>query len=221
MTDKQIAKLNMLQTVIRVLNGSESLYTDIPVFAETVNDLKNVTNRIKRMGEILSGTDRQGPAGEKDRQETALVNRAVTMANILSLLATDTGSMTIQPKAGVTKSLLYHLGSSEQLSMVRRIHAGALAHADAVARYGVQVGEIYAMETAISLYENQLATSPAAVEDTDTANLVHLFAAADTLLIDRLDRLMSLFKMSAPDFYETYFDARNIIRRKPADDNAD
>jgi hypothetical protein len=44
-----------------------------------------------------------------------------------------------------------------------------------------------------------------------TANLVHLFAYTDTLLHDRLNKLMRVFKDTEPDFYGLYFNARNVI----------
>ncbi|MDR1102781.1 MAG: hypothetical protein LBL42_03390 [Tannerella sp.] len=212
MTDRQIAKLNMLQTVIRVLDANESLYTGIPVFVKTVNDLKGVTQAIEKAEEVQSTANLQGMTGDRNESETALVNRIVTMANVLSVLAVDTNNVTMLPKTRVTKSLLYHSSNSEQVSIARRIHTEALAHVNAVAQYGISVGAIYELETAISRYENLIAAPHAAVAETETAvaNPVHLFADADTLLNDRLDKLMSLFKMPATDFYGTYFNARNI-----------
>jgi hypothetical protein len=213
MTDKQIAKLNMLQTVIRVLDGNASLYADIPVFVKTVNDLKGITKEIEQVGGAQSKTRLQGITVEKNESETALVNRIVTMANVLSVLAVDTNNVTLLPKTRVTKSLLYRSHHNEQLSIARHIHAAALAHADVLAQYGISVDAIYELESAISRYENLIGAPCAVIAETKTvtASLVYLLADTDTLLNDRLDRLMSLFKISAPDFYATYFNARNII----------
>jgi hypothetical protein len=53
-----------------------------------------------------------------------------------------------------------------------------------------------------------------------------LFAETDSVLYDRLDKLVTLFKTSAPDFYALYRNARNIIdtakrSRKPDESKAD
>jgi hypothetical protein len=211
MTDKQTAELSMLQTVTRILDGNESLYGDIPVFVKAVNDLKSLTKEIEA-GEVQSKTTLQGITSEKNESETAFVNRIVTMANVLSVLAADTNNVTMLSKVRVTKSLLYHSHSNEQLSIARRIHTEALAHANSIAQYGIPVDSIYELETAISRYENLIASPCTAAAETKaaTVNFAHLFADTDTLLNDRLDRLMSLFKMPAPDFYEAYFNARII-----------
>ncbi|MDR1337288.1 MAG: hypothetical protein LBK22_10720 [Tannerella sp.] len=218
MTDKQIAKLNMLQTVIRVLDANESLYTGIPVFVKTVNDLKGVTQEIEQAGKVQPEANLQGITGDRNESETALVNRTVTMANVLSVMAVDTNNATMLPKAKVTKSLLYRSHNSEQLSIARRIHTEALAHADAVAQYGISVDAIYELETAIGRYENQIAAKTET--ETATASPVHLFADADTLLNDRLDKLMSVFKIPAADFYGSYFYAR-IINTAPQTETAE
>ncbi|MDR2139610.1 MAG: hypothetical protein LBP50_08685 [Tannerella sp.] len=202
----------MLQTVIRVLDEHEVLYTDIPAFIKTVNDLKHITKEMERLGEVQSKTALQEIINEKNASETALVNRVVTMANVLSVLAADTNNTAMRSRISVTKSLLYWLSGNEQLSIARRIHTEALAHADTIAAYGISVGAIYELETAVSRHENRMA-APQSVAETKTAaeSLVRLFADTDTLLNDRLDRLMSLFEAPEPDFYEAYFNARNVI----------
>jgi hypothetical protein len=56
-----------------------------------------------------------------------------------------------------------------------------------------------------------------------TGNIKQLFAETDSTLYDRLDRLVTLFKTSSPDFYALYKNARNIIdtakRSRKPDEN--
>ncbi|MDR0605664.1 MAG: hypothetical protein LBG80_15310, partial [Bacteroidales bacterium] len=79
------------------------------------------------------------------------------------------------------------------------------------------------LQNVINEYEPLIIAPRAVVSKTKqiTANLAHIFADADTLLNDRLDKLMSIFKTSAPDFYAEYFNSRNVIntsaRKKPSD----
>ncbi|MDR2765206.1 MAG: hypothetical protein LBB90_09290 [Tannerella sp.] len=228
MTDKQIAKLNMLQTVIRVLDENEPLYRGIPVFVKTVNDLKGMAKGIEWVGDLKSKITLQGITNEMNVSETAFVNRIVTMANVLLVLAADINNVTMLPKVRVTKSQLYRSPDNERLSIARHVHAEALAHADVITQYGISVDAIYELETAISRYENQIAASQTVIAEPrmDAVNPVYLFADMDTLLNDRLDRLISPFKISAPGFYEAYFNARNIIntaarKQKQADQQED
>ncbi|MDR1602973.1 MAG: hypothetical protein LBS42_11180 [Tannerella sp.] len=84
MTDKQIAKQNMLQVVIHTLDEYESLYANIPVFAGAVTDLKRTAKEIEKEAGRQSKENRKGMTDEKQDAETTLVNRTVTAANVLS-----------------------------------------------------------------------------------------------------------------------------------------
>jgi hypothetical protein len=44
-----------------------------------------------------------------------------------------------------------------------------------------------------------------------TSNLRELFVAADSIIYDRLDKLIRLFKTSSPDFFNLYSNARNVV----------
>jgi hypothetical protein len=224
MTDKQIAKQNMLRVVIRTLDEYASLYVGVPVFAATVKDLKTTVQAIEKEAVLQSQATRKGASEEKQEAETELVNRTVTVANVLSVLAADTKNSTLSEKVKVTKSLLYQQHDSVALDIARRIHAEAQANAGALEAYGLSTEALAALETAVARYDTLMAAPRAAVTEAKqkTANIVRLLAETDTLLNDRLDKLMSLFKLSAPDFYAIYFNARNIIntaarKRKPAE----
>jgi hypothetical protein len=44
-----------------------------------------------------------------------------------------------------------------------------------------------------------------------TENLRELFVAADSIVYDKLDKLIRLFKTSSPDFFVLYGNARNVV----------
>jgi hypothetical protein len=224
MNDKQIAKQNMLRVVIHTLDENEPLYAGIPVFAGTVKDLKSTVEEIEAEALRQSKEERKGVTDEKQKAETEVVNRTVMASNVLLVLAADTKDSTLAEKVKVTKSIMYHQHDSVTLDIARRIHAEAQANAEALEAYGFSKETLVAQETAIARYETLLVAPRSAVIGTKqkTANIARLLAKTDTQLNDRLDRLMSLFKLSAPDFYAVYFNARNIIntavrRRKPAE----
>jgi hypothetical protein len=213
MNDKQIAKQNMLQVVVHTLDENESLYAHIPVFTETVNKLKSKVKEIETESLRQSKADRKGATDEKQEAETELVNRTVTVANVLSVLAADTKNSTLSEKVKVTKSMLYQQHNSVALNIARRVLAEAQANAGSQDAYGLSKDALTALETAIARYETLIVAPRVVVTGSKqvTSNIARLFAETDTLLNDRLDKLMSLFKLSAPDFYAIYFNARNII----------
>jgi hypothetical protein len=44
-----------------------------------------------------------------------------------------------------------------------------------------------------------------------TDNLRELFVTADSIVYDKLDKLIRLFKTSSPDFFALYGNARNVV----------
>jgi hypothetical protein len=225
MTDKQIAKQNMLRVTLLTLDEHAPLYAGVPAFVKTVDDLKVVVKEIEKEADLQSGLNSKGATSEKNESEVTLVNQTVMVANALWVMASDKNDVVLLPKVKVTKSMMYSPHNTETLSIARRIHAEALARAGAMSEYGVSPEVIYTLETSIARYEHLIAAPRAAITELKQAtwNIARLFARTDTLLNDRLDKLMSLFKQSEPDFYAVYFNARNIINtslrhRKPTED---
>ncbi|MDR3193921.1 MAG: hypothetical protein LBT76_01345 [Tannerella sp.] len=214
MTEKQLAKQQMLQKVIRTLDENESLYATIPVFVKTAQDLKNVANAIKMGAESQPIMNLLESTVKRNESETALVNRLIVTASILSLLAVDTDNTALLSKVSLTKSQLYRMPHCEQVFIARRIHAEALAHVETIINYGITANAIYELETVISRYENLLAAldADAVTSKRQAVTLEYLLADSDTLLNDRMDKLMRLFKTSHPNFYAAYFNVRNIVR---------
>ena len=215
----------MLRVVLLTLDEHKPLYTGIPAFVKTVDDLKIVVKEIEKEADLQSGLNAKGATNEKNEAAVALITQTVMVANALSVMASDRNDVALLPKVKVTKSMMYSPHDTETLRIARRIHAEALAHAGTVLEYGVSPEVIYTLETSIARYENLIAAPRAAITESKqaTTNIARLFARTDTLLNDRLDKLMSLFKQSEPDFYAVYFNARNIINtslrhRKPTDD---
>jgi hypothetical protein len=213
MNDKQIAKHNMLQVVVHTLDENESLYAHIPVFVSAVKELKSTVKKIETETLRQSAADRKGATDEKQEAEMELVNRTVTVANVLSVLALDTKNSTLSEKVKVTKNMLYRQHDNVMLSIARRVRAEVYANAGSLESYGLSKDVLSALETAIARYETLIVAPRIVVTETKqiTSNIARLFAETDTLLNDRLDKLMSLFKLSEPNFYAIYFNARNII----------
>jgi hypothetical protein len=217
MNDKQYAKLRMIQVLLHLLEENAEAYNGIPVFVETVNELKEKLKEIERKTQLQLEVKRSGSSDEKNEAETILITLTIVVANVLSVLATLTNNMGLIAKTKITKSKLYGSHNSMKLEISRLILNEALLYKDEIGNYGITPEFIADMEAAISRYEN-LVTMPRVtiVEGKQvTTSLVHLFADVDTLLNDRLDKLMSIFKLSKPDFYSQYFYSRNIINTSP------
>jgi hypothetical protein len=213
MTDKQNAKRNMHQAVLLVLDDNTEIYSKVPAFNDAANELKELNVQIEETVRKQSKTAVKGSSGEKSDAETVLVTETVKAANALYSMAMRNSNPTLLAKVTISKGIMYRAQNNEKVSTAKRIASAASENAPALEYYGIDSAALDALNTAIAQYEKLIAKPRTVISETKqaTANLVHLFARADTILNDHLDKLMSLFKTSAPDFYAIYFNARNII----------
>ncbi|MDR2407627.1 MAG: hypothetical protein LBE13_05915 [Bacteroidales bacterium] len=228
MNDKQIAKLNMLKVLIHLLDENIQIYGNVPVFVEIVNELKEKLKEIEKKAQLQSETKRSGSSNEKNEAEITLITLTIIAANTLSVLATLNNNLSLSAKTKVTKSMLYNAHGNTKLDISRILLNEILLYKDELVKYGITPEFIANMEAAVSRYESLITIPRTTIVEGKqvTTNLIHLFADVDTLLNDRLDKLMSIFKLSNPDFYSQYFYSRNVIntfsrKRKQQEDSTE
>jgi hypothetical protein len=100
---------------------------------------------------------------------------------------------------------------NQALLLARNIAGEAVAHAAPLAGYGVTDADREALNAAIADYESLIVSPRTAVNERKqhTGNLAQILAAADSVLYDKLDKLVSRFKYTDPAFYNGYKNARN------------
>jgi hypothetical protein len=99
------------------------------------------------------------------------------------------------------------------LSLAKQILDLAQGQAATLGTYGIDAAELAAVKTAIEAFQAVIAKPLGTIgaRKQKTTNLKQLFAGLDSVLYDKLDKLIVLFKVSAPDFYGEYRTARNFI----------
>jgi hypothetical protein len=213
MNDGQQAKLSMYRSVATVCRLHEQLYADIPAFVNAVMLLNNNIAAIGTNALQQQGTISEGVTVDKSRAGERLMQESVKMANALYVYALDTNNSALQVKANLNKSTLYNGHDGNALVLAKMISEEAHSHEAALAKYGVAPAAIAALDAAVATFE-QLVVKPQTIineRKTYTGKLKQLFADTDTILYDRLDKLIAVFLSSAPDFYGRYKNARNII----------
>lgn len=223
MTDKQIAKEKMYRTVLQNITANSSKYMHIPVFVSTVNKLTDICNQILTESANQDKSTLQGTSDLKKEVEIKLVTETIKVSSLLSVFAIEIGDNLLYAKSTITKSNMYKIHNRETLNIARRVLKEATNYADKLNDYGLTEADIQTLQNLINEYESLVIAPRVVTAKTKqaTANLAHLFAEADALLIYRLDKLMRVFKTSDPEFYELYFNSRNVIntsvRKKPTD----
>jgi hypothetical protein len=213
MTDRQNAKLNMYQKVLDVCNEYKKEYAGIPALVTAVNGLKTRVSEIQSVTQHQTGTVSKGATKDKSDVFDRLVELALKVANPIYVYAFDTSNNRLLQKVNVNKSMFYRNHDQETLTLAKIILAEANAYSTALTDYGVNNADFAELETAISQLEG-LITAPSGVigeHKLYTSNLRELFVAADSIIYDKLDKLIGLFKSSKPEFFALYSNARNVV----------
>jgi hypothetical protein len=213
MTDRQNAKLNMYQKVLNVCDECKEEYAGVPALVNAVNGLKSRVSDIQSVTQQQTGTVSKGATKDKSDVFDRVVELALKVANPIYVYAFDTSDNRLMQKVNVNKSVFYRNHDQATLTLAKIIFTEANAHSAALTDYGVNNADIAELETAIAQLEG-LITAPSGVigeRKLYTSNLRELFVAADSIIYDKLDKLIGLFKSSSPEFFTLYSNARKFV----------
>jgi hypothetical protein len=225
MNDRQEAKLSMYREVAKVCRANEQVYAGVPAMNSAVQRLEEGVASILRAAGQQSGTTSQGATDMKNSALDALTTEVVQTANAVYVYALDTDNADLLVQTSVNKSTFYGGYVNNALVRARNIAASVWLYLPELDAYGVNEASLARLKEAIASLENVLDNPRTAIDErkVHTGNIRQLFVETDSTLYDRLDKLVTLFKTSAPDFYALYKNARNIIdtarRSRKTDEN--
>jgi hypothetical protein len=199
--------------VLETCQNNEQTYAETPVFVKAVMLLDDNITAIGKNAQQQSVSVSGGVSAEKNKAAETLTSESVKTANALYVYAIDTKDKVLQLKVSVNKSTFYNGHAAEALVLAKNIVDEAHNHAADLVDYGIDAAAIAALDAAVAAFDNLIVKPQLAIGERKmyTSNLKQLFVATDSILYDRLDKLIVLFKTSAPDFYALYKNARNII----------
>ncbi|MDR2286017.1 MAG: hypothetical protein LBE04_00860 [Prevotellaceae bacterium] len=213
MTDRQQAKLNMYQKVTKVFDENTGEYAGVPAVVTAVNDLKGQVSGIVTAAKQQTGTKPQGATKDKSEAFDRMVVVSLKIANPLYALAFEAGDNRLLKKVAINKNDFYNVHAQKALSLAQNIADEAGAHSVRLHDYGISDANRIELDDAIAK-ATDLKLAPAgliAERQNYTGNLRQLFVAADSIIYDRLDKMMMPFKTSSPEFYAMYSNARNVV----------
>lgn len=213
MTQEQDDITTMFETTNRVLDDNRSLWSGIPAFADAVARAESGT------GAIREKAGEQVPTGDAEAKAAArldLEEKALNIADQLAALAAKTGDHDLAAKVEVNKSQLDRMPDSDLLVTTKRISTAAAANSAVLASdYQVTAAELMALGTAITKFDGMKTAPRDAVVNRKVATLAlpDAIAFVRSIYRNELDKMMTRFRKSAPDFYAAYFAARIIVSR--------
>jgi hypothetical protein len=213
MTDKQNAKLNMAQRVSDTLASHSGTYSKISPMVLAATELSANIADIREAETAQDSVSISLSTSEKRDAEGQMVDLCVKASNALYVIGFSTGNKSLLELSGLSPASFYRLEDNAKLSLANRVYAHAITQVAALADYGYDAAALEDIHTAIEQYQSLIARPMDMINlrKQKTTDLKHLFAKLDSILYDRLDKLIVLFKDSNPDFYGQYRTARNFI----------
>jgi hypothetical protein len=213
MNDRQNAKITMYQTVYNTCAGYASVYVKVPAFMNSLDALNRGIMNIREVEKQQVNALSKGVTLEKTDVEEALVLSLLKISGALYVYAFETGNKDLAVKTDMNKTQLYRMENNTLLVTAGEIASKAAETGEALAEYGIGTAELTELAERTAAFEALIVKPRTVIGEHKlyTSNLTKLFAETDSVLFDRLDKLINLFKVSEPDFYTSYKNARNVI----------
>lgn len=212
MTDRQIAKFSMYTVVDAILDANSALFASLAALVTAHTTLK------AKIAAISSASEQQktvtlGATPDKNFTREALRTTTVTNAGLLFAYAVSTNDIILQELSRLTYTDLKELKDDELAERAQTIHDNANTHIASLAPFGITAAVLTSYQTLIDSYEVKAPIPRAKTSEQValTEQVKTLIKETDSLLKNTVDKLMLNFKISEPEFYNTYKAGREII----------
>jgi hypothetical protein len=212
MKAKQEDKLSMYYAVQKVCSANVGVWNVLPAFATTFANFERYVAMLKKALET-QGRDITGVSQDKDVLENSMIDKALEVADCIYAYATEIADFSIRSKVDFTRSFLKQSRDSFALQHCQLIHSEAKLLVGSLGDYGVTDVELNDLQAKINAFALILAGPRTAITERKgaTENVDKIVKEVDTILKDKLDKLIIKFRVSSLDFYRQYFDARKIV----------
>jgi hypothetical protein len=214
--------MNSIQTSIyamflrtqKVLDNNKAVWTANTKFTA------NYTAFAANLGAIgteqkQQGTDKTGITKDKEVVKENLVELAATTASGIRSYAADVNNRELEETVKLSQSKLDSLAEVKLINTCEVIHTQGTKNVAALAEYGVTAAVLTELKTLTDKYKAMQPNTRLAINTGSlaTGRLRTLITATGNLLKRQLDTKMPQYKKSHSDFYNAYFQARNIIEQ--------
>ncbi len=214
MNRDQFNRTEMCNTVSAYLARNKSIWDAIKAMGDTVDELDANNTAIAEKGRKQQ-TPITGAAEEKEQVRLDFEEKILELADQLSALAEKKRDANLAAQSELTLSALDKLADDELEETGGRISALAAANQAALADYAITPADVTALselKTKFHAVKNAPRTAIAGRAG-ETNTLPGLISSNTSLLRNRLDKQMTKFRKSSPEFYAGYRSARVIVDR--------
>ncbi|MFT5469645.1 MAG: hypothetical protein ACI8UO_004767 [Verrucomicrobiales bacterium] len=212
MTDKEEDKLSMYYAVIAACAKHNTAWQTLPAFANGYGEFQTEVDAISAAAETQQAGI-TGAAKDKSARRQTMAESAFPIAASVQAWATLNDNATLAGRIAFTLSDFLYGRDTESEERARLVHTEAAAILASLADYGVTQQLLDNLLAAIDAYKTTLTAPRAAITNrkTATAAIKTGFANADTILRDRMDKIVPILEATQPAFVTDYRNARIIV----------
>lgn len=213
MTSQQENQLSMYYVVQTLCNANNSIWQNNKPFKRSYEEFTVQLPIIAQYRDTQS-QNISGLAQNKTDKRKELTEKAYFVANRLQSYATVEKKNELFAKVNYARSVFAKYRDTNLIGLCNTILEQAQSALSDLADYSVNAALLTDLQNAIQAYQDELGKPRHAQINTKTATdtLKQLFTNTNALLTERLDKDVEVFRVSNPDFYKQYFDARRIVQ---------
>lgn len=214
MNRDQFNRTGMFSTVSAYMEQNKPIWNGGKAMADTVTE---VNTRIGRIAEKIrkQQAPTTGAAGDKGQVRTSLEEKILEVADQLSALADKNKNANLAAQVEFTLSSLDKLADDDLEATGKRVSGLATANLAALADYGITQAEVTTLDTLTTQFHGVKSAPRTAVAGRagETNTLPDEISGLTSVLRNQLDKQMTRFRKSNPEFYAGYRSARVIVDR--------
>lgn len=214
MTQDQENTTSMFETTLAYLETNNPLWSGKAAIVDAVTEANNGVTAI-RGAAAQQESPMSGIVDEKEQSRTDLEGRTLEIADQVAALAAKNADFGLAAQVHVTRSSLDQAQDDNLVQTAERVRDAANTNVAALGPYGVTAAEVKALATAITKFAG-MKTAPRtakAARSGATGSVASLISTTRSLFRNQIDKMMTPFRKSNPDFYTGYFAARVIVNR--------
>lgn len=202
----------MMQAVSNFLTQNTTQTTSIPEIATHTTTLQAHINTILQ-NYAIQDNDNTGITLEKNNTITSIISTALTIIDQLIPYSVVINDLELRNQINFTKSELTRAADNLLLERATKVHDTASLLATELAPYGITPQTITDLQLLLTQFQTQI-TQPQITKGqraVATLNIKTTFNIANQLLKNQLDQLMTSFRHTNPNLYNSYRNVRKII----------
>jgi hypothetical protein len=214
MNQTQDDMTTMFETTVAFLDEFKDIWRSKRAFAEAFDRAKSGTAQIRsRSGKQQSPTE--GVTGDKEQVRDALEDKLSVVADAIAAFAEKTANPDLAAKVELNRSVIDRLSDSDLTLAAQRVMAATDQNLAALADYDITATDRTELGAAADLFANKKESPRRAIvaRAVETLSLPEAINMVRSIFRNELDKMMTGFRKTQPDFYKGYSSARVIVNR--------